>query len=487
MKDIDIVAVLASTAAEKRAYGWMYGGGGPMMNPYLGGMGYGGRWGGYGGGGYGGGGYGGAPNVGMYNHFGGYHGPHPAMIGPMQGQMMQGLQHGGQYSPLLQGYQPLHAQAFDKSWQDQFAPIADQLRNDARTGIGHAATKEVGGYQSGLDAYNTQLSDIQAQRRTAMEQMNKARGAYEGSGMARAAGGDSNAPWTGRLGALFGGGQQAAGEWRAEQQKYRQLDESMRAQEKQIRDRMAGLQRQSDTAQRRVDQLEQVAGQAGQVVGGQIGRGANIERNRGELTRDVRGRVEQGADVGMSNVRRPVGAPATPAGVGTAPPPPGPRVPTAPVPAAPASVQPLPRRVQPITEGPRGPRGTIKVATQLGLAELSARVHLEKQREKSASGFGDLLGGQSMPLPGSTTLTGRGKKILDTSNLRENILKGRTSQVMPNVAAKAQPKLDTASIMSSLGLTGMPSTLAHLPVESAVSMGVTAEQHTQLRKMLGLG
>lgn len=73
MADTDIMDRLAKTAAEKRAYGWMYGGSpyggggyggmggygmggmGGMGNPYMGGMGYGGRWGGGGGYGMGGG------------------------------------------------------------------------------------------------------------------------------------------------------------------------------------------------------------------------------------------------------------------------------------------------------------------------------------------------------------------------------------------------------------------------------------------------
>lgn len=541
MKDDNIASRLAKTAAEKRAQGWLYGGG-PYggyggfggyggMNPYLGGMGYGGYGGGYGGGGYGGygGRFGGVPMMAQSyaNPYGrgGYYGMDPRFADPMVQQMnlqnqlqmygaprgidigLQGQQAGAlgalQEQPALRHQQQLAELGAGQSFQAQ--PMGDEQLTRLEKQL-EAARQQRQLAMTQLDPLVKEISTIgkpyaeeRAKHEEAIQRLAGASGmgggldwailqAQERNPQAQALLKRLNYPHIPKISdfraAYARSSRGIAPEYTSALNAMRQLEtldqrrsDALEAQLKQrgilqAQERQAGgqIETTEEELRQRTLAIQAAKQRAGEEAYGR----------RGQTFDPATKTMRNVADIATKQVAQPTAPgrqprhaiPKAPT-VGLRPPatipPATPATPTKPI--EPSFTSPLPP-----PSGGMGPRGAAKHASirhalsLTELADVAARVHLEKRA--AMPGF----------TPGATTRTGTGKRITATPELFENL----RQSVLPSIAKTATPRPDVSGVMQSLGLTGMPTTLAHLPVESAIGMGITAEQHSALRKALGL-
>lgn len=537
-----IVERLAESAAEKRAQGWLYGGGyggGFGMNPFLGGMGYGGRW----GGGFGGGGFGGYPMMaqsfaGPYGR-GGYYGMDPAFRGHMgrmmdlQGQAYErgfpgidiglqgqsaGVEAQRQENPALQYSRGLEQGLTQHAMQDptQVDPRQTQLAEEIK-----ASRTEMAARAKELEAARATGRGIAQRYSPQLREHEKAlaalRGGTAGRGLIEARLRDENDMVAERaakeilgmtdeqikgirssslfdIGSpLFNRRTYAALRRNIAPFGSDDIQKALEAQEqiKGLRESMEEERRQNEAQvtdlARQQQEYEQQQKQRQQELVDIERRQHELRQRRGVQQSDFLESQREGAgavtrpsgQAGLDALNRPPQAgtlPNRPA----APPIPQPRPsqgvmpPSAsptPTPLAPPPALPPPTPLRP-PQGGQGPRGPIKVASLVELADTAARIRLEKRA--ALPGF----------TPGATSLTGLGKTIKSTPELFENLRKSVLPQVARTVSVQPKP----TDIMKSLGLpAGIPSTIAHMPVDTAVGMGLTADQHTALRKALGLG
>jgi len=552
MEANNIASRLAKTAAEKRAQGWLYGGG-PYggyggfggyggMNPYLGGMGYGGYGGGYGGR------FGGVPMMAQSyaNPYGrgGYYGMDPRFADPMVQQMnlqnqlqmygaprgidigLQGQQAGveaqRQLNPELVFGREKEQALLGKSMQDpsfvdpkqtqaaksveDINRVLAELRTKIETGevtvrdVATRAEANIAPHRAALQKFRGSEwgkqylyhrvaggdpASIQQMREFWPEYANKSD--EEIKGLARKGGGggligDFRTSWLSPAGGAIREITSAS-----ESQGKLQEAERLRAAEMEAANRpLADLRRQQQYQEgllgQRQTQLAKIEQQQQDIRAERAKQEAAYVQSQRERTGTTTGQASTAA---ITALNRP-GAPGTvPTRQPGAVPPRVPRVSGVPrptplppherLPPAPTPSMAPPTPVPPPSGG-MGPRGAAKHASirhalsLTELADVAARVHLEKRA--ALPGF----------TPGATTRTGMGKRITATPELFENL----RQSVLPSIAKTVTPRPDVSNVMQSLGLTGMPTTLAHLPVESAIGMGITAEQHSVLRKALGL-
>jgi len=539
MKAIDIIGRLAKTAAEKRAQGFMYGGNpyggygggyggyGMGMNPYLGGMGY-GR--------FGGGGYGGGMPM-MAQSFAGpggrgsYFGMDPRFVDPLVQHMnmqnalqmygaprgidvgLQGAQTGvesqRQQNPALEYARATEGALTGHAMQD---PTFVDPRQTQLAVEGNRATAQ-------LEQLRTRLAEARATGRGIEQRYAPQLAAHQaaiaelrsgsagrGNLEARAADNDPTAiramrdlmGWTGsdaeiarRAGAgtfpgwqmlrrnvATYGGEDVSRAMSAHQQ-IGTINEAMARERAANEELVADLTRQQQEFEGQQvqgrTQLSAIEQRQNDIMAGRAGDAATHLRNARGQAGSVTGQAGQ-AGVSALNPQSQPGAIRPPGPPAAAPLPPAPAT-GAPTPTPPPPQRVLPPAPRPVVTPPAGPTGPSKHASirrplnMLELADVAARVHLEKRA--ALPGF----------TPGAMTNTGLGRKIVATPDLFEKMRRS----VLPSVAKTVAPRPDMTSVMQSLGLSGMPTSLAHLPVESAVGMGVTAEQHAALRKALGLG
>lgn len=545
---------LAVGAAEKRAYGFLYGnqggggrwggggyggyGMGGMGNPYMGGGGY---------GGYGGGGYGGMPMMGQSfagpGGRGSYYGMDPRFAGTFQQMLQQqmgqqgqafGQQLGQQQQGFERGTLPgldigAQSQQTDVIGQRQNLPIFQHQVGQAQQGAAHAYTpqnlgsaevdkldaqraaaeKNEGVYQTRLNDVTKRITDAsapfaleQAAHQKALDAL-KGASNYGGSlGWAqhRASKGDTAAKAiltrlgmdpAGEYSPISQGSNPFGGdkEYKAALEAAGQLDtlaaRRQAALEPMLKER-AGYQTYLDTyGQQQKDFATSAKARREAMQAEEQRAGEEAHKRRNEAFGQGAKTTSTLTDTANKEVTSPTKPGVLPAPGAVPPTPPTgtpgevPRPPTVVHPPA-APVQQRPPNFQSTPGGPSGPRGPIKVASIVELAHNAARIHLEKRLFKQA-GLGDLLGGQSALVPGDTTRTGRGMGIKSTQELMDKVRKS----MLPQVAAAAMP---TGPRPGDIQMpAGIPTSAAHLSPDMAAAMGISPEQHSMLRKALGLG
>lgn len=562
MAGTKLIEKLAKSAAEKRAYGFMYGGMpyggsyGGMMNPYLGGLGYGGRWGGDFGG-FGGGYPMMAQSYATPYGRGGFYGMDPMGrqiygLGAMQGlgqqqQMFEqaalpgaqiglqgqqlGVEQQRQLDPALENTRKLEQATLSRDLADptladpRASTLIEQINaqralaeerqkryeqlQQNRRGITQRHTAELQGLNESLGkltpnsaAYNQMLTaavtdpsarELMVNLGFAKDTEDAVRIAKENtSGFGRAW--RRNMPGFVQSGDTDWADAAKAFRKRRELTGYGQGDEAVAgAHSKELEAQQAeeaAARAAYEEAQRKHNELlaqqQQMQANQERILAERAQHGTqNLQNVRGRTAGTV-AKSEGAALGGLTNPVTPGQAGPRPTASGgptttaTPPPRPAPNLPT----GTPVVNQAHKPTFTP-PGGPQGPRGPIKVASLVELADQAARIHREHQVKKA--GLGDLLGGQSYNVPGSQTRTGQGKRIIGSDALKAKMQAATAKPVMPAVAGAVQPRISSADAMKSLGLSHLPSSMAHLPVESAVSMGMTADQHAQLRKLLGLG
>ena len=529
---MNVIEKLSKTAAEKRAYRWMYGPGmgGGFGNPYMGGMGYGGFGGGM------------PMSYGRWGPYGGSFGGIDPRFADLYGQgMRQNLMLGGlgQLQGMRQQQQTFERQlpGIDIGLQGQQADLAGKqmdvasqnplvqagqmssawghqepqwqdMQQDVRGRVGQLATGQANRYQDELGKITDQIKEQQtmlekakseagAARQRAMAHMG-ARGQLGSIATANEGGSWNPLKAVGNMAlGVTGWGRDEAQQALAAHEAYQAAQGGYDQRMGELRRRQTELQRQLTEEQGRQGQLNQLGQQAGEQSGARLERGRTATQNVQDTFRQGMPAMGRAGEIGTQRLERPVqpSQPQAPVQPRPAPqtqaPPqsPAPLPHPAPQPAAPGGAHgPHQPDNSPRFGGDKSPndmlremQGGAKMASLVELADKAARVQLERSRMKYANLRDPML-------PGATTRTGKGMTQTPTANLIESIRKAGLSQpVMPQVAKTVAPKVDPSAIMQSLGLGGMPTSIAHLPVESAVGMGISAQQHGALRKALGLG